>query len=692
MSDPILKNRKSWPVSPTKSVTILSLTMILALIVSTALLLLNLRNKELAQAKGETVNLSRILAEQTTHAFDGIVLMMMGVRERLEDDYGVHLQLDSLPVRLLLATRSSGLPQVKSVFLVDDRGLGVNSSRSDFVKLLPMQHREFFSHFAAGGKDAVFIGRPEIARVDGQWTYYVSIALKDALGRFRGVLVSAVNIEYFDALYRSIDLDAVSRIALLNRQGMILAGQRQSNDMLGEFFLAQDRLAGLQRLRESDTVETLTDDNGQKRLTVFHSVAKYPLVVSASVSEGQALEAWREITRAVVLGVAAVVLFVIVTTALLARNLARRESLEAALLDSGEQLRQMIESAKDAIVTLDADNRVMMFNQAAERLFAIAAERAPGRSFIDLLASRLSPEQVGRIERCMVLCHCQQGEECRKTIDLSRPEAALFVDLNLSSTLFRGEKLVTAVFRDVTERYHAELALRESNRQLHELTMAQDAVRESERTRIARELHDELGQLLTGVRLEVSWLGGRLLPEQRMLTERVDTVKSQIDLILAAVRRISSELRPLVLDDLGLVAAASWYLDQCAERSGLDIRPRLPDQGVEVEGTVATALFRILQESMTNIVRHAGATTVEVRLSCEEDCWRLCIEDDGQGFDVGGNKRRGFGIVGMRERVQILGGGFDIRSAPGEGTRIEVLIPVVKGQKNGNGKTESIAG
>jgi len=328
-----------------------------------------------------------------------------------------------------------------------------------------------------------------------------------------------------------------------------------------------------------------------------------------------------------------------------------------------------------------------MANTAAAELFGISAGQATGRRLVELLDGKIPVRQLDRLVRSMGQSRSGDSDDGIEALDLNRDGRTLFVEPSLSSAQFRGEMLLTAVFRDATERRRAEQQLRDSHRQLQELSASLQRVREDERSRIARELHDELGQLLTGIRLEISWLGGRLIPEQRQLSERVVAIKEQIDLTIASVRRISSELRPLVLDDLGLVDAAHWYIDQFSERTGIDVERHLPDSDAECDSAVATALFRILQESMTNVARHAHASHMTVRLRREADTWHLCVEDDGQGFvyDDGlccGN----MGLVGMRERAQMLGGYLEVDSSPESGTRISVTIPEGEQSRDNDGK------
>jgi signal transduction histidine kinase len=240
----------------------------------------------------------------------------------------------------------------------------------------------------------------------------------------------------------------------------------------------------------------------------------------------------------------------------------------------------------------------------------------------------------------------------------------------------QGQRYLTLVLRDVSERQRAELALRESNRQLKELAGMLQQVRESERSRIAREMHDELGQLITGIRFELRWLESRLPAERSDLTGKLGSMVKQLDLSIASLRRITTELHPLILDDLGLSAAAGWLVDQFAQRTGIQVHLQLPKTEPKQGGQLALAIFRIMQESLTNVAKYAQATSVEISLQDAPTDWILTIKDNGIGFDPNIDNREGFGLIGMRERATLLGGSFAVDSAAGWGTQIHVTIPV----------------
>jgi signal transduction histidine kinase len=232
------------------------------------------------------------------------------------------------------------------------------------------------------------------------------------------------------------------------------------------------------------------------------------------------------------------------------------------------------------------------------------------------------------------------------------------------------------VLRDITQRRRAEENLREMNRQLRSLSASLQDVREQERTRIAMELHDDLGQQLTGLKLELSWLGGRLKEGRQATPDEVGAMRRLLDTAIASVRRIATDLRPLILDDLGFGEAVAWQTAEFAKRSGLDIEIDLQAQELVKDDVVATALFRIVQESLTNVVRHAGATSVHVRLASDGSDLVLTVRDNGTGIAVGHRTGSGIGLVSMRERATALGGQLRIVGEPGAGTTIEVTLPL----------------
>ncbi len=246
-----------------------------------------------------------------------------------------------------------------------------------------------------------------------------------------------------------------------------------------------------------------------------------------------------------------------------------------------------------------------------------------------------------------------------------------------------ADRLVRAL-RYAIERHRVENQLRQSSEQLRALAAHLQTVREEERTRIARELHDELGQKLTGFKMDASWLSKRLSDSQTVqdtmpLLTKTRAMTALIDETIVGLRRLISELRPAVLDHLGLIAALQWQAEEFHRRTGIACFFESPLEKVELGPTGATAIFRIVQEALTNVGRHAQATEVTIRLDEEGQELRLTVEDNGKGITESETTgRSSFGILGLRERVVLLKGRMTLHGRPGQGTTLAAHIPFPK--------------
>ncbi len=219
--------------------------------------------------------------------------------------------------------------------------------------------------------------------------------------------------------------------------------------------------------------------------------------------------------------------------------------------------------------------------------------------------------------------------------------------------------------------------LNESSRQLQELAASLETAREEERTQIARELHDQLGQALTAMKFDLAWLTDRLGQKDATLAQKAKTIATQMDTMIKTVRRISTELRPGMLDELGLAASIEWQARDFEKRTGIFCRVSVSADENRSARAQSLALFRIFQEVLTNVARHANAHHVEVNLSATPEAFTLQVRDDGRGInpqEIAG--QHSLGLLGMRERAKRLGGTFDIQGMPGKGTVVKVSMPI----------------
>jgi len=238
--------------------------------------------------------------------------------------------------------------------------------------------------------------------------------------------------------------------------------------------------------------------------------------------------------------------------------------------------------------------------------------------------------------------------------------------------------------RDITERKRIHDAIKKSYEELREMSAVMHEARETERLRIARELHDELAQWLTAIKMDVSWLALRLPREQPQLMEKVEKMRGLVDTTVASVRRIAADLRPVMLDDLGLVAAMEHLLQELSQRTGMNIGLDADDAALNFGEPLSSAVYRMAQEALTNVARHANASETRVELHADGDELVLTVRDNGKGFDAEfAEKKKSYGILGIRERAQTLGGQFRIVRLEEGGTLVEVKVPLKRYRKGG---------
>jgi signal transduction histidine kinase len=249
------------------------------------------------------------------------------------------------------------------------------------------------------------------------------------------------------------------------------------------------------------------------------------------------------------------------------------------------------------------------------------------------------------------------------------------VVIAIASLPDHGRTAVQMVITDITQQEIENRELERSRRELRRLSASMVQAREDERRRIARELHDELGQRLTALKMELSGLRAGTARAKRAGV--IDAMLGMVDDIVAAVRRIATELRPLMLDDLGLNAAIEWLAEGWSRRMGVAVQLHLPAGETVLDDAINIALYRMVQEALTNIARHARATKVCIEIEPIGDELQLTVMDNGIGFDEALIHREGsFGLVGMRERALMLGGQLVIGSSPSGGGRVSVRLPL----------------
>jgi PAS domain S-box-containing protein len=319
-----------------------------------------------------------------------------------------------------------------------------------------------------------------------------------------------------------------------------------------------------------------------------------------------------------------------------------------------------------------AHERITKVNAAILAQYGAREDQLIGRTPDDLLAHDI-PSARARWRTFLDAGHLHL-ETDERTLD-GRP---IWIEGDYICLYDGGGRLLGhfGIQRDVTSRREAEDELLRSRQELRDLTARLQAVREEERTCIAREVHDELGQALTGLKIDLAWLKSRVT-DRPGLAERVQSVIVRIDGAMDTVRRIATNLRPSVLDDLGLVAAVEWQALEFERSTGITTRLEVEADHAEHDDLCATTVFRILQETLTNVARHARATAVHIALRVSAEGLALEVGDNGRGItDAERRSPRSLGLVGIRERAIACGGELVIRGARGRGTTLSVTVPL----------------
>ncbi|WP_084300581.1 PAS domain-containing sensor histidine kinase [Chitinimonas koreensis] len=349
----------------------------------------------------------------------------------------------------------------------------------------------------------------------------------------------------------------------------------------------------------------------------------------------------------------------------------------AALRDVEARIGGIVESAMDAIITIDQSQRVVLFNAAAEAMFGCPRDSAIGAPLDWFL-----PDRYRAVHREHIRQFGATGVSSRRMgaariiTGLRRNGEEFPIDASISQVEEHGARFYTVILRDVTERVRTEEALRHSKEEVQAMAAAAHTMREQEQSRIARELHDELGQALTALKMDVGWLRERL-PAEAAVQGKLAGMEALLDDTVKATRRLATELRPLILDDLGVVAGIEWLADNFSERTGIPCVFRVGNPALAWRDPMATAIFRIVQEALTNVARHAEASRAEIDLDQAAGEVRIRVLDDGRGFVPDAARRPGsLGLLGLRERAFLLGGEATIDSRPGGGTRVEVRLPL----------------
>lgn len=783
---------------PRRLVLALGTLAVAAVMAGTGFSLWRTQQEVIARAEEHLRGVAQILGEQALRSTQAIDIILAGAADDAQRAARKGRIVPSQALHGHLRDTVAPAPYVRALALMD-----ANGDLTMYTPQFPApsgnySDREYFqAHFASRDR-GLRLSPPLRSRISRQLTIPISRRIDDATGRFLGVVLADVDPSYYLGPQGLDEFGPDGVVRMLRGDGTLLTGYPMALAAAGGNY----RGFALQGVRPGHAqIAQMTGKDSAGRISAIYALQEYPLVITVTSSRDFILQEWRRGAWLFGAMAAAAALILAVMTWRLAHQLRLDEELKAMVAQSQERLQAIIQSAMDAIITLDAGRRIVLFNAAAEQTFrcpsaqAIGADigrfipgllpqgQRPGASpagdggiaegnmgeHLSLTGVRADGEQFpvdasisqallrgaelfivilrDVTERKLAEAALQENEKRYRTLfskatdgillldtqgnivevndsfarmhgytvdellqmnlrDLDTPESLALaparirrvldgeslgfeleqyhkdghivpIDVAASGIEIDGEHFILAFHRDITERKRAEQDIRRSQQELRGLSKAAHEAIEAERRRTARELHDELGQSLTALKMDLESMRTALPPSQPDLEKRARGMHTLLDGTIAATRRIAADLRPLMLDDLGLAAALDWLTHNFSQHSGIATDLVIDDSVAQVGEPVASALYRITQESLTNVAKYAQATTAEIRLERDGDWVQLSVRDNGRGIDAADQGKRGaFGLVGIRERVTLLGGEVAISGQPGHGSEVRARIPL----------------
>ncbi len=364
------------------------------------------------------------------------------------------------------------------------------------------------------------------------------------------------------------------------------------------------------------------------------------------------------------------------SVSVLIRNVAERERAESRIRKEKMFSNTLIQTSPIFFVAISPEGRTMMMNNEMLSVLGYELDEAQNRDFISTFVPAREHDLYRAEYRELV-----KSSEVRHAEShiLTKDGREMLVEWYGRSILAEDSTVDFFFFlgSDITQRKHVENELKNYQDQLRSLNVHSEQVRERERTRIACELHDELGQMLTVLKMDLAYVNRHLPGEKGALTGKIQDMDDRVDQTLSALRRIMTDLRPSLLDNLGLVAAIEWQAEDFQKHTGIPCGVTVEPEDMSPDPDTSTTVFRIFQETLTNIARHAHAEAVTVKLEKTGDELRLVVQDDGIGIIPEKiSYPRSYGLMGIRERVTYCGGKVQISGSPGKGTTVSVAIPL----------------
>ena len=656
--------------------------------------------------------------------------------------------------------------------------------------------RDYFRRLSNDPSAELVFSEVNISRTTGRPTLVAGRAIKDGQGVFRGIVIASIELEFFQKLFQSLQLDSGSVVAIYRRDDFSLVvrwprGDSQYNNKLPSDNPARALFASGKTIATA-TFASATDSI--VRIYGFRALASFPFFVGVGISRDEALDEWR--SGALGVGLSVLVFLGLLTALLiqLSRSEVRRAHSTAVLAQSEARSRQLFERASEGILIASPNGDLISLNYSFARMHGYSIDEMLGMSLKNLDApadAQLIPERAERIlsgesvtfevehyhrdghvfplevsasmilsggERLIQAFYRDIAERRQTALELGKfknvvdssddaiitmaldgtilswnygaevifgytaveivghsmrmlcPEDRMHEEREILDRIAGGERIahfetirrhkdgrtvpisatfppvldnagnmvsISSVARDITERMQAQESAMAFQEQLRALSTGLSNIRESEATALSRELHDSLGQDLAALKMDMVWIAPKLREDQQAINSRVEDAVILVDSLMSQVGEIAMRLRPPVLDDAGIIGAIEWQAADFEKRFEIVCKVESKEIARRLTQEQDIALYRIVQEALTNVARHSAATHVEISIFGEVDCLTLMIMDNGRGIGSEALAHsKSIGLLGMKERALAIGATLTIDSAPGKGATITVKVPL----------------
>jgi len=636
------------------------------------------------EAESRTAATTQNLAQSLELTIDGIIDTIDVVLLVSADEIGKQTsaaKVDTLAVGRLLERQHAYLEGASYLRVTDERGEVVYGSgaRAGSQKI-DIADRDFFIRLRDDPATELVVASPVIGRSTGKWVWPFARRYHKRDGTFGGIVVAAIFVDGISTKLAAIKLRAGDSVTLRDSGlGLIARHPRSTAEpvRVGDQRLSVPFRESLGRNRDEGTyISGETTVDGVSRIHSYRRNAKYGYTVNAGVATANAYRAWR--TQAA--GIAGLTLAFVIGALAFARLIGRAWRAQGTALEMLGASRQSLQEAH-VIANLgtylyDLRGDTWTSSEVLDGIFGIGPNYCRDSGHWLALVEPNSRQEMQAhlnavIEQRLPFDHeygiVRPADGQRRWV---HGKGLLEFDAQGTPVKLRG------TIQDITDTHNIKEALLERQAELQNIYKSLQTIREEERHRLARELHDDLGHRVTALRMDLDWLDSRLTAVPPAMMSKMAGITQQIDELADSIRRITEDMRPGMLDSLGLIPALQDCTDKFSARTGIRCELTATPHEIAVDDAIGISIYRIVQEALNNVLKHATATVVAIDLCHDGAAIVLTIVDDGVGMaDVGAGERKGFGLAGMRERVGILNGELALTSQPGRGVRIQVSIP-----------------